>query len=275
MTSFLCDRCGYETPHKKNFKQHLTRKSECKPQTEQSPSMQEVKDKHKSIFVRAGSFVCDGCDKTFISYHSRYVHKKNYCKNNTVTKLMQELQTLKERLQQREQQEQTQPVPSTSTTNNTTNNIYNNNNTTNNIIVLNKFGEEDTSHLTSSFLDRCLKRTNKGVLELISKIHFDADKPENNNLRIPNKKLYYPFIQKWNGEHWHYEKKDTILNDLVEKSQSLLNEHWEENGGNLSTTLSVSMLEHIKQWIINMEQHDKQTYEPLITDVFLLILNNS
>lgn len=86
MTAYTCDRCGYETSHKKDFKQHLSRKTACKCLHEQSPSIEEVKQIYKNLFERSGKFHCDGCDKMFASYHSRYVHKKNYC-NNKVKKV--------------------------------------------------------------------------------------------------------------------------------------------------------------------------------------------
>ena len=83
----------------------------------------------------------------------------------------------------------------------TINNISNSNNVTNNQITnntqlqinnqINNYGSEDTSYITKEQFKEILQNPFTGLSKLINIVHFNDEHPENNNLRIPNKKQPY------------------------------------------------------------------------------------
>ena len=99
------------------------------------------------------------------------------------------------------------------TINNTTNN-------TQNIIVVNNYGKENTDYLTVEKIKKLLDRPYDSVQELIKMLHFDANHPENHNVKITNKKEPYALV--WNDPIWELRKKKTVVKDLVDKGYMMI-----------------------------------------------------
>jgi hypothetical protein len=97
---------------------------------------------------------------------------------------------------------------------NNTNNInININANSNNNITINVLGKEDHSHLTPELLERCIKMAESGVLEMVRKIHFNPDKPENHNVRITSIKDWQSgLIQFRQGDDWDLTDKSVYRN---------------------------------------------------------------
>jgi hypothetical protein len=156
-------------------------------------------------------------------------------------------------------------IVNTPTINNTT--TINSNTSVN----INAFGKEALDHLTEDFMDQCVRRRDKGLIELIEKIHFD--RPENKNLRITNLKL--PFIQCHDGQRWMYDRKDRILNKLVDHGHELMQDHLDDHEDRIRDRTSETMFDCICKWMSKIQGRDKKTLEPVLTDIYLLILNSS
>jgi hypothetical protein len=106
-------------------------------------------------------------------------------------------------------------VPSSDNTINQQQIAYTVNNTTNNNITINVFGKEDLSHLTPEFLERCIKMEGGGVMEVVKKIHFDPEKPENHNVRITTIKDWQAgLIQFREGKDWGLTDKSATYRDM-------------------------------------------------------------
>jgi hypothetical protein len=140
-------------------------------------------------------------------------------------------------------------------------------------ININAFGREDTGHLTSQFLDRCVKKTNVGLIELLNKLHFGTADGCNANVRITNRKL--PLAEVNDGQLWQFEKKDKVLNHMVDKGQDILQEHLEEHQERIKEQLSESMWEHIQEYFERMEVRDEATIRDILDDVYIMLLNKT
>ena len=88
-------------------------------------------------------------------------------------------------------------------TNITNNNTNNSHNTTNNTIIINNYGDEDTKYITSDYILKLLKnKPAKAIPELIKYTHFNDKHPENQNIKITNKKEpYIKFLKMINGNY--------------------------------------------------------------------------
>ena len=261
---FKCERCHYETIYLSTLKKHLSRKKPCQP-LYCTRSCEELLSDYTRVNKHTGAYKCTFCDKVFGTRQGKYNHQQvcivkqelqdNICQG-LVDKIKESvIQSMKDR-------------PVTIINNNTTIN-----NTANNTIHINAFGKENLDHIPKSFLDQCVKRRDKGLLELVQKIHFDERVKENHNLKITNKKM--PFIHMHNGNKWMLEKKDKVLNQVIDKSHGMMQNHFEDYEDEYKETryLSENMLNYVREWLEKVSDKDRQVYDSLLTDVYLLIYN--
>lgn len=220
--------------------------------------------------------ICDYCAKIFKSRQGRWKHQRNHCKkkpdeNSSQDTVVGMLKALQEKVKELETQ--------THTICQNTNNTSNSNNVQTNIQIhqhnqINAFGHESQDHLTHAFLNTCVRRTNKGFIQLLEKLHFDKDmQGRNANVRCPNKKDQ--LLQFNDGTRWKYERRNTVINDMIDKGQGILQEHFEDNQDEIKEDISETMWQYITKWMEKMEHRDKSTLESLLTDIYILILNNS
>lgn len=251
MTSIECKRCGFEAKNRQTLLRHLQRKTPC-PASRLDVACDILL---KELDKRPGTYQCSHCTRTFAFASGKSKHMKT-CKNRDTYNSQSPQLPLSE------------PFVTIGTQNNT---IHTQNNIQNTIMVINAFGKEDISHLTEAFKTQCIRRTDKGFVELLEKIHFDPAKPENKNVQITNVKL--PFIRTFSGQRWLYQEKEDVLADLVEKGHTILTEHYEDNEQEVIHNLSEAMKEHIHAWMELIESKDQKTQEQLLRKIYLLILN--
>ena len=102
------------------------------------------------------------------------------------------------------------------------NNVNTTINITNNVnLPKNAHGSENWDYLKSDILN-IMKGVNTCIPEIVKKIHFDKDHPENHNIKIPNKKLSQ--AKTFNGETWNTVGKreaiETLIVNVVDRLQS-------------------------------------------------------
>lgn len=267
-TTFTCERCHYSTHRKCMLRRHLGRKLPCQP---------TYSDEKLDVLLQKLSddkpYKCTVCNKGFTTRQGRSQHKKcckgkaahepltqNMDENTDMMKLICELRDEMKVLRQ-------QAIEKSSTTNNIQVNHITNNQ------VINTFGREDTSHLTDKFLNTCLRRTSKGFVQLLEKLHWDPSVPENANIRISNRKMPLAEIQE--SGKWRFVPRDKAINQMIDKGQGILSEHFEDHQEEIKANVSDSLWDHLCQWMEKMQDKDKSTIQDLLLEIYCLILNNS
>jgi hypothetical protein len=101
--------------------------------------------------------------------------------------------------------------------------INNNQNNQYNILQINCFGKEDISAIMDdAYLDERLKEFNgKGIFKMVRDVHFNPDRPENQNIRIASKKSKTLRVLEEDGD-WHIRANCDILELLIGKYKSIL-----------------------------------------------------
>ena len=92
---------------------------------------------------------------------------------------------------------------------------YNNNIT---LIAHNK--NPDLSHLTDKDYLKIMNRGFNSVPKLIEAIHFNPEKPENQNVYIPNMKNKYAMT--WDGRKWNLSNTENVIDDLYDDNSNIL-----------------------------------------------------
>ena len=153
--------------------------------------------------------------------------------------------------------------------NNTENNITINstiNNTQNNInITINAFGDEMVDYLTEKEYRSAINSKIGGIVKMIKNINFNTAHPQNHNVYIPNKSDKYAMI--YDGAKWLLNKKDDVIENLINNNYGRIISFYNENGNNLTKKEKKNM-EKLNELI--MEEQLKQLQD----SIFLVLYNN-
>lgn len=204
MVIYKCDECKYQTSRKQNFDRHKNRLTSCN-KTKKKIGIVETfncnkchktfnhKHRYDSHILNCNGFdklTCNVCNVRFASRQSKYNHIKNI-----------------------------QCVPPTVV--NQTNNITNIE-TVNNIqnIHINCFGNEDLTYLLDDMnIIHKLKYFGKngvyGFPKIISDVHFNENKPENNTIIKPDEFGNGVMIKNEDNE-WEFREFEDIRENLIQ-----------------------------------------------------------
>ena len=265
---FACKICNYTTDIKCNYKKHLltnkhlmkkllkeehqnTENLKNEPKMSQNePKMSQKRAKNEP--KKNEQFKCPNCNKIFSSKPNMRRHQLHRCKENKKIqelvkikelKEINELKDIRKTLAVEKQKiskeissinEDTMKIIQNKTINNSNNTINNgdtinniNNNTIHNNIILNSYGQEDLSHITAEILDKLIEGPGSMISNLMKMIHFNSSKPENMNMFIPN--IRDKYIKTFKGNEWKLENKNELIPILLEKSYSILDDHYSNN----------------------------------------------
>ena len=128
-------------------------------------------------------------------------------------------------------------------------------------IVINPFGKENTSYITSDYVNKLINSgPYNSIPQLIKYIHFHPEHKENHNVKIPNKKQSYAQI--YNGTKWEYQSKKDTIEKMSDRAYAILNKHY--IGGN----------QHMNQFKSNFDDNSPELSRRLVKDIELTIINN-
>ena len=203
---YICEKCNKEFNQKSNYDRHINRKKSC---VSEEKTLQDI---HNTT--------CEFCSHVFSQLSALKKHK-NICKEKPTE--MEELKTIMIQMKEiMDQQSQELKEIKNKPTNITNNNTYIQHNTIN----VRAYGNEDLSHLT---IDDYAKIFNKGcfaIPEIAKYIYCNDEKPENRNIYIKNYKDEY--ILTFDGTDWNIERKDDILNNMIENKKNFLESKYDD-----------------------------------------------
>jgi len=160
----------------------------------------------------------------------------------------------------------------------TTTNNYNDLSTVNNNnqniahVHVNALGREDLSGITPELVDTCIRRTTKGLVELMEKIHFDTT-ASNQNLRAS---LLSPEqVEYFDGGTWKYGPRNRVVRQVVDTSHLIMSERYDDNQQGLRSTMSRAMYEFVDRWMNKMTRSNAQVYVDVMSEVYCSILNRT
>ena len=302
MSKYNCPRCGYIASQKSNLKNHLKRKNICKPILEDISIEQicflydfEITNFDSKTIpfdsktipfdskmipfdskIQKNNLQCNFCNKIYSSKSNLTKHLKicKVKKENDENKIMesQQLCLMKnEIINLKEELSKTKMVITNNKINNKISN-NNSNNTQNINIHINNLGEENIKHIDYNFYNNILKGIYGAVPKLVEKIHFDSEHPENQNIKLTNKKEPYIKIRKNNK--WKLADRKTEVLDLIDSKCFLLSEKYKkllENNHSLSEEQQCK----IENFIEKYNEDNKVLIDELINKTELMLLNNS
>ena len=141
-------------------------------------------------------------------------------------------------------------------------------NTYNHNIILNNYGKEDLSHITDKFKTDLLKAPFMMIPKMIEAVHFNENKPENNNILLKNKKENR--LQVYRDNKWVYKNKKDVISELMDSNYFNLDSHYDNNTSNLNNYIQGNYLKFREY----MSHGDKEFVEKLKDECEMVLLNN-
>ena len=213
---------------------------------------------------------CQYCKKKLSSYKNLWRHLKT-CKekikdDEEKNELLQIVDMLNNQLKEQNEQinkrdQQIDELIKKSGMNIGTVNIQNN-------IKLLSYGNTDVSHLTDNDYMKCLNHNNFCVPQLIEKIHFNPQKPENHNIYISNIKNNYVML--YDGDKWILKDRDEAITRMIDEKDIILEqklEEWIENGNEYPTIMN-----KFKRYIDKKENN--KVLNKIKEEIKLILFNN-
>ena len=99
--------------------------------------------------------------------------------------------------------------------------------TTNININLRAHGNENWNYFGKNEIVDTMKAVNSCLPEIVRKLHFNDEHPENHNIRIPNRKQ--PDIKVYNGTDWLTKSKSSIIDSMIHNILEKLTDEYEED----------------------------------------------
>jgi hypothetical protein len=251
---FTCKRCGHNATTKGNLLTHLKRKRTCQPlvsdisvhelisefnsRSNSSPNSTSISNSSATPTQRSKrekTHACLTCNKMFTSV-SGLSHHKHICKgkiqDEIVSTIIETITTDKH-----------------VTVNVNFNDNSNQSNTQNNTLQMNRFLEEDISHITNNkrVMLNHLQNKSNGVAKFIKDVHFDMNYPENQTIRLRNVKR--PFLQVWNNDEWEVCPCDEVVTDLINNAKNYFDEFINDNATFITQKLGAEPLEGMECYI--------------------------
>jgi hypothetical protein len=152
---------------------------------------------------------------------------------------------------------------------NNNNNTTNNNTTNNNITInLNTHGKENIDYLSQTDLMKSVSRVFKSVPDLIWKIYFNPNHPENHNVIITDRRS--PYINVFTKDKkWKLANKRDTIGSMIDSSYMILDETFQNNKSEFSSSIQDSF----KRFQDKFGKSEKKTMKEINKEVHMVIMN--
>lgn len=145
--------------------------------------------------------------------------------------------------------------------------------TTNININLRAYGNENWNYFDKDEIVDTMKAVNSCLPEIIRKLHFNEEHPENHNIRIPNKK--HSEIKVYNGTDWLTKNKMSIIDSMIHNILEKLSDEYEEDFYSNATLFIQNLWKTKYETITNKEnKENKSAVRELRKEIEYCILDN-
>lgn len=202
MANFICKRCLYCVKQKCTLRLHLARINPCSvAENGQDIPPAVLLEELGDVRQRKRTFQCQYCNDGFASLASLSRHRKD-CKQKKTPeyRIEKKLDTLINMLQSPTTND-VESIPTNST-------------------ELVAYGKEDVSYLSSEFLSDCVvDLKNEGIPNIIEKVHFNDEHPENKNIRMVSFKQNV--AESYDGVKWKRMSACSLIQNIIMEGRKI------------------------------------------------------
>ena len=288
MVNYNCELCNYKTKLRGDYNKHLKTKKHQRNILEENGCSENTEDKkvinksemnrnepkmnqnepqmnqnepqmNQHIDKNHKNYECELCSIEFFTKASLRRHELHRCKEAKVDDTLY----IKEKEWGKEKKILYKQINALiKKAGNTTTQLNQNQNNIN----LNSYGKEDLSHITNSFKTQLIKGPFGMIPKMIEAVHFNDEKPENQNICYPNKKKNT--IKIFKEGKWKYYNKEELMEEIMENNYYILDVHYDEKKDNVLNDVQKKRYRKFKDKYDNGEL-DKETKD----EINLILLN--
>ncbi len=207
---YKCPRCKYNTDQRGNMVRHIEKIKICKDKVGRGiiPTTNNI------IYLEDEIFTCEFCDKEFTSNKYLIYHKKICKPKNDLLK--KENNELKQQLANLALLVPLSTAPTAPINYIHNGDIVHNGDININIYLPNNFNESNLSSITPEFaINNMRLYANSAIANIVDKVHFDPERPENHNVCISDKSRDNGIILE-NGK-WLSKKGKDLIEEIYDK----------------------------------------------------------
>ena len=264
---YNCEICNYSTNYNSNMLKHEKTKKHRNNLLKQQKEAEEIglmnQNEPKMNQNEPKNFYCRYCNRGFSSKPSMRRHELHRCKNEQNMVYENKIEQMRKQFDREKNKLYKQIDKLIDKAGDTTINNTNN-------IQLNNFGEEDTSYITDKVLQKLINYPATMIPNLLKLTHFHEDHPENNNLKITNKKDKY--IKVYKNDEWKIDKRDIVIDNIMNNKFDTLETYYEERGKN---NIKRHIKKRFERFQDDIDSDNKNTISKVKEDITLKIVNNS
>ena len=273
METHKCSQCEFTSSWASSIRRHFNRKHSVKtpvlagksiPKTEKSIPKTEksIPKTEKNL----NSNQCDICEKIFTRHYNLLCHKKK-CKgkiNKLECKYCNEIFTLPHNKYRHQKICKIKETDNLTIIENQTNNIINNNITNNDnrqiinnniTLQIRNFGDENKDYITNTFIVQCYNNGYYGLVELIEKIYFNIEHPENHNVRIGSFRNKYLEIHK--DANWIPQSINETLNRIINSTAACIIVNIDDKDKEIEKIMEIQNLDSKKEKLLKESINSK------------------
>ena len=225
--------------------------------------------------IKENKYKCP-CGKAYKYKQGLYTHRKSCnhdnceeTKNESDDDLISLKTEVKELKKEIKELKAGKSVANNTTTTTTTNNNHTNIETQNNITIhLNAHGNENLDYLSKGDVIDSIHHVFKSIPNLVAKIYFNPDHPENHNVKITDRRS--PYISVYTKDNkWKFANKRDTVGNMIDNSFLMLDDTFEDN----KSRLPVSIRNGFERLQKAYEDSEKKTMNNINKEVDMVIMN--
>lgn len=235
---YICPRCHYSTHHKGHFIRHIHNKRPC-PSTYGDIPLATIRSEYSTEGLK--TYHCEHCTKCFrtrsgLAYHRPIcleaieTPKEPPCSDKQKSGMMYYYQDAQIHELTEEVKKLKNMVSHMHTTNAVQHNAHaqiinhgdiqalDNSHHQHLHFHLNSFGNESKEHISREFAVECFKKGAYGILDMLDKIYFDNNTPENHNVKI--RSLKNMLVEVFKDPHWEVRGFHDTVDGMISMSRN-------------------------------------------------------
>ncbi len=260
---YECPRCNYKCDTLYNFKRHLSKTILCKPTIEDI----KIEDIKIENCKKPNLYFCKYCDSSFsIKINLKRHQETCKYKDEEDEKSLEYLTKIVDQLNKQLEENKNELKEKNNQINELIKKAGNNNN---NINITLSYNNSSMDHISDSDMYACLRSCVLSVPNLVQKIHFDPNVPENHNIYINNIKTGYAMV--YNGEQWELKDRNEMIENMIYKYEFKL-EDW--CSSEEIQAAYPNALKHLKEYTKRRDKNESEIMTNMKNEVKLILYNN-
>ncbi len=255
---YECPRCEYSCDTITHFRRHLSKKKIC------NPILSNIKIEDIDIekcYKNISLYPCENCNELFKVKSTLQRHiKQNTCikeDENSFEYLKKIVDNLNKQIEEKDKQIHELIKKAGNTI------------TNNNINFILSYNNSSMDHISDNDMYACLRSCVLSVPNLVQKIHFDPNVPENHNVYINNIKTEYVMV--YNGKLWELKDRNEIIIDMIYKYEFKL-EDW--CSSEEIQKAYPNALKHLQEYMKRRDKNEEEIMNNMKNEVKLILYNN-